>query len=160
MTTQIVCGNSNPISEMWRMLSGISTILTSPSHMPSPLIQKSGWSCLLRYIHTAFLSTTWKLIFRRGVVLLLRFTFFFAFLFSICPTLLNAFPSHDEYYFFPLLPRWSSWLRTLIFYSASFRRTASFLCSDNFRYLPRTIYLIELPPTFYHYIAWSVRSTP
>ena len=69
MTTQIVCGNSNPISEMWRMLSGISTILTSPSHMPSPLIQKSGWSCLLRYIHTAFLSTTWKLIFRRGVVL-------------------------------------------------------------------------------------------
>ena len=34
-----------------------------------------------------------------------------------------------------------------------------FLCPDNFRYLPRTIYLIELPPTFCHYIAWSVRST-
>ena len=34
---------------------------------------------------------------------------FFAFLISICPTLLaNAFPSHDDYYFFPLLSRWSS----------------------------------------------------
>ena len=40
---------------------------------------------------------------------MLRFTFFFAFLISICPTLLaNAFPSHDDYYFFPLLSRWSS----------------------------------------------------
>ena len=93
--------------------------------------------------------------------IMLRFTFFFAFLISICPTLLaNAFPSHGDHYSLPLLSRWSSWLRTSIFYSASFRRTASFLCSDNFRYLPRTIYLIELPPTFYHYIAWSVRSTP
>ena len=34
-----------------------------------------------------------------------------------------------------------------------------FLCSDNFRYLPLTIYLIELPPTFPYYVAWSVRST-
>ena len=34
-----------------------------------------------------------------------------------------------------------------------------FLCSDNFRYLPHIIYLIELPPTFRYYVAWSVRST-
>ena len=34
-----------------------------------------------------------------------------------------------------------------------------FLCSDNFHYLPCTIYLIELPPTFRYYVAWSVRST-
>ena len=33
------------------------------------------------------------------------------------------------------------------------------LCSDYFRYLPRTIYLIELPPTFRYYVAWSVCST-
>ena len=40
---------------------------------------------------------------------LLRFIFSFAFLISICPTLLaNAFPSHDDYYFLPLLSRWSS----------------------------------------------------
>ena len=39
----------------------------------------------------------------------LRFTFFFAFLISICPTLLaNAFPSHNDYYSLPLLSRWSS----------------------------------------------------
>ena len=40
---------------------------------------------------------------------LLRFTFFFAFLISTRPTLLaNAFPSHDDYYSLPLLSRWSS----------------------------------------------------
>ena len=50
--------------------------LTPPPHMPSPLIQQtsfcsfeSSWSCLLRLTHTAFLLITWKLIFRRGVVL-------------------------------------------------------------------------------------------
>ena len=42
-------------------------------------------------------------------IILLRFTFSFAFLISICPTLLaNAFPSHDDYYFLLLLSRCSS----------------------------------------------------
>ena len=76
MTTQIVHGNPSPISEMQRMLSKISTTFTPPFHLPSPLIQqtsfcysKSSQSRLLNFTHAAFLSITWKLIFRRGVVL-------------------------------------------------------------------------------------------
>ena len=76
MMTQIVHGNPSPISEMQRMLSKISTTFTPPFHLPSPLIQqtsfcysKSSQSHLLNFTHAAFLSITWKLIFRRGVVL-------------------------------------------------------------------------------------------
>ena len=61
---------------MRKMLSVISTILTPPPHMPSPLIQqtsfcssKSGHSRLLKLTRATFLLVTWKLIFRRGVVL-------------------------------------------------------------------------------------------
>ena len=76
MTTQIVCGNPSPISEMQKTLFVISTNLTPPPHVPFPLIQqtlfcsfKSGWSRLLNSIHTTFLLIAWKLIFRREVVL-------------------------------------------------------------------------------------------
>ena len=76
MATWIIRGNPSQISEMRRTLSMISMNLTPPPHMPSPLIQqtsfcsfKSSWSCLLRLTHAAFLLITWKLIFRRGVVL-------------------------------------------------------------------------------------------
>ena len=76
MTTQIIYGNPNPILEMQKTLSKISTNLTPPPHMPFPLIQqisfccsKSGQSHLLTFTHAAFLLIAWKLIFRRGVVL-------------------------------------------------------------------------------------------
>ena len=76
MTTQIVHGNPSLISETQKMLSVISMNLTPPSHMPSPLIQqtsfcsfKSGRSHLLTFTCATFLSTAWKSIFRRGVVL-------------------------------------------------------------------------------------------
>ena len=76
MTTQIICGNPSQILEMRRTLSVISMNLTPPPHVPSPLIQqtsfcsfKSGRSHLLRLTYAAFLLITWKLIFRRGVVL-------------------------------------------------------------------------------------------
>ena len=74
--TQIVHGNPNPILEMRKMLSMISTTLTPPPHVPFPLIQqtsfcysKSSRSCLPKSTHTTFLLIIWKLIFRRGVVL-------------------------------------------------------------------------------------------
>ena len=74
--TRIACGNSNPISEMQKMLSVIFMNLTPPPHVPSPLIQqtsfccfKSSQSCLPTFIHTTFLLIAWKLIFSRGVVL-------------------------------------------------------------------------------------------
>ena len=54
ITTRIVHGNPNLISEMQKTPSVISTNLTPPPHAPSPLIQqisfcssKSGWSRLL-----------------------------------------------------------------------------------------------------------------
>ena len=76
MMTQIVHGNQNQILETRKTLSVISTNLTPPPHVLSPLIQQiffcsstSGQSCLLKSTCTAFLLIAWKSIFRRGVVL-------------------------------------------------------------------------------------------
>ena len=91
---------------------------------------------------------------------MLRFTFFFTFLFNICPTLLvmpflhltstiSFHFSHDGHLDY----------EPLSFILLPSDGQPRFLCSDNFHYLPRTTYLIELPPTFRYYVAWSVRST-
>ena len=96
------------------------TMATCPGHTTATVRWRTTMSTCPRscHHHHETMTTTCPV---------LQFTFFFAFLISICPTLLaNAFPSHDDYYSLPLLSRWSSWLRTLIFYSASFRRTTSF----------------------------------
>ena len=76
MTTQIVYGNPNQILAMQKQLCKISIVPIPPLHGLFLLIQqisfcfsKSGQSCLLKLIHAAFLLITWKLIFRRGVVL-------------------------------------------------------------------------------------------
>ena len=49
MTTQIVCGNPNLISETRKTLSAISTNPIPPPHAPSPLIQQASFH-LLSYL--------------------------------------------------------------------------------------------------------------